>query len=254
MGQLVADVANRVKILNTLAYGKDSELADYDYIVSFVGIRNDDLNLRFQSLGLNFDTGVVVIPNLPANTTDLSSYQAVGGPLQNLVVPESTDGSSPVEWRVQGGSDLQWEPVPWAGKVIDTNAASAADPVAADTSVVASFEWRGGIIHLSPCSAIVDLRIRGQFLPLAASNDAAAVIKGIIPLLSYWVCALMSKFGPGAGGAMEAKAFQEEATRAELDFVANLAKAQMSSAIRWGGRRTQWPGPVGGPFVPPIVG
>lgn len=252
--QLIKDAALRAQNLLGLALGADSTYADYDYIIKFLAIRNDDINLRFQSLGLNFDTKVVVILNVPANTTDLSAYQAAGGPLENLYMPDSSDGTSPIEWRVAGQNDLSWQPVPWVGKVTDTNTATPGHPVASESAAVDSFEWRGGIIVISPCSQIVDLRVRGDFVPSLADNDAAPFIKGMINYLVFYTCELITKYGPG----QESNAylgFKEDFKSAENDFVCVLAKAQMSDLPRLGGRRTQWPGPLGfGPFSPPIVG
>lgn len=252
--QLIKDAALRAQNLLALALGKDSSYADYDYIINFIAIRNDDINLRFQSLGLNFDTQVVVLLNVPANTTDLSSYQAAGGALQNLFMIDSSDGTSPLEWRVAGGSDLDWQAVPMVGKVIDTNTATPGNPVASMSATVDSFEWRGGIVYISPCSQIVDLRIRGDFVPALTDDDASPFIKGMLNVLVYWTCETISKYGPG----QESNAylgFKDDASRAEGDFLPILAKAQHSMPTRLGGRRTQIPGPIGlGAFTPPIVG
>ena len=251
---VIKTVALRAQKLLTLAYGAKSNYADYDNIINFIGVVNSDINNRFQALGLNYDTQVVVLTAVPANTTNLASYQADGEPLANLVMPDSTDGSSPVEWRVTGQSDLEWMPVPMVGKVIDTNTASSNQPVASDSATVDSYEWRQGIIVLSPCNQIVDLRIRGDFIPSLADNDAASFIKGALNVFAYWTCEMISALGPGKEGSATHDAFVKWAERAESDFVCLLAKAQLSDPVRLGGRRTQWPGPVGfGPFTPPIV-
>lgn len=252
--QLIADAAKRAQILLAAALGSDSNYADKDYIIQFLAIRNDDINLRFQSLGLNFDTQVVVVSNIPANTTDLSVYQAADGPLAQLFMPDSTDGSSPIDWRISGQSDLTWQPVEWVGKVADTNTAGTNQPVSSESASVDSFEWRGGIIYISPCNQTVDLRVRGDFLPSLADNDAAPFIRGIINLLTYWTCETICKYGPG----QESNAymgFKDDAKSAENDFVCVVAKAQLSIPLRLGGRRTQPIAPAGyGQFTPPIIG
>lgn len=250
---LIKTVALRCQTLMKTAYGSKSSYADYDYIINFIDLVNTDINNRFQALGLNYDTQVVVLTNVPANTTDLSSYQADGQPLGNLVTPDSTDGSSPIEWRLSGQSDIDWQPVPMSGKVFDTNTAAAGQPVASDSDIVESFELRGGIIYLSPCNQIVDLRIRGDFIPSPANNDAATFIKGALNVFVYWTCELISAIGPGAEGGPVHEQLVKMAQRAEDDFVCLLSKSQMSENIRLGGRRTQWAG-AGGQFTPPIVG
>lgn len=251
---LVKTAILRAQTLLIAAYGAKSNYADYDYINKFIAIRNTDINNRFQSLGLNFDTQVVVLTAVPANTTDLSSYQADGGALASLVVPDSSDGSSPVEWRITGQSDLDWMPVPLVGKVVDTNTASSNQPVASDDQTVESYEWRGGIIYLSPCDEVVDLRIRGDFLPNLADNDAASFIRGILNVLVYWTCESISKYAPGGEAGPVYKGFFDDAKQAEADFVTTMAKAQMSNPLRLGGRRTQGFGlGFGGGFFPPVI-
>jgi hypothetical protein len=251
---LIKTVALRAQILLKTAYGSKSNYADYDYIINFIGVVNSDINNRFQALGLNYDTQVVVLTNVPANTTDLSSYQADGGLLANLVTPDSTDGSSPIEWRLAGQSDTDWQPVPMSGKVFDTNTAAAGKPVASDTGIVESFEFRGGIIYLSPCNQVVDLRVRGDFLPSVADDDAASFIKGALNVFVYWTCEMISALGPGKESSTIHDTFVKWAQRAEDDFVCLLAKSQLSENICLGGPRTQWVTGMGGGFTPPIVG
>lgn len=251
--QLIKTAATRAQQLLSAAYGADSTYADYDYIINFMAIRNDDIASRFQSLGLNFNTQVVVLLNVPANTTDLSSYMAAGQPLENLVIPDSTDGSSPLEWRIAGQNDLEWVGVPWLGKIVDTNTAGPSSAVAADVAVVESFEWRNGTVYLSPCNIAVDLRLRGQFVPSVADNDAASFIRGMMNVLVYWACETIGKYGPGTESNAY-KGFKEDSISAERDFVACLSKAQISIPLRLGGRRTQFPLGVGGSgFFPPVV-
>jgi len=239
----------------TAAFGSKSNYADYDYIIKWINIRNRDLNNCFQALGLNFDTQVVVLIGVPANTVNLATYQADGGLLANLVIPDSTDGSSAIEWRVTGQDDESWQPVPMVGKVIDTNTSTIPGTVTSDTGIVESYEWRGGTVWISPCNQIVDLRVRGDFLPSFSGDDAASYVKGAINLLAYWTCESISKYGPGDESAQIHTAFLSDFENAKDDFACMLAKAQMSAPLQLGGRRTQWPGGnSGGGFTLPIVG
>jgi hypothetical protein len=252
---LIKTAATAAQTMLTLAFGSKSNYADYDYIIKWMNIRNRDLNNCFQSLGLNFDTQVVVLIGVPANTVNLATYQADGGALANLVIPDSSDGSSPIEWRVTGQDDTSWQPVPMVGKVFDTNVSTVPGTIASDSASVDSAEWRAGVVWLSPCNQIVDLRVRGDFLPAFSGDDAASYVKGAINLLAYWTCESISKYGPGEEGAAIHAGFLADFTNAKDDFVCMLAKAQMSNPFRLGGRRTQCMQPTGfGPFTPPIVG
>jgi hypothetical protein len=250
---LMKTVARRAQILLRAAYGADSSYADYDYIINYINIVNTDLNNRFQALGLNYDTQVVEVIGVPANTINLAAYQADGGPLANLVTPDSTDGSSPVEWRLSGQNDTDWMPVTMSGKVYDTNVAGAGQLPVSDAAIVESFEFRAGVIWISPCSQIVDLRVRGDFLPNFAGDDAAQLLAaGSLNVLMYWTCERISKYGPGGESGPVHEGFKEDAQKAEDDFVCLLAKSQMGENVRLGGRRTQCFGNAGG-FTPPIV-
>ena len=252
---LIKTAATTAQLMLTAAYGSKSNYADYDYIIKWINVRNRDLNNRFQALGLNFDTQVVVLIGIPANTVNLASYQADGGLLANLVIPDSTDGSSPIEWRVAGQDEESWEPVPMVGKVIDTNTSAIPNTVTSDTGIVESYEWRAGIVWISPCNQTVDLRVRGDFLPSFSGDDAASYVKGAINLLAYWTCESISKYGPGGESGEIHTGFLSDFENASDDFTCMLAKAQMSTPLRLGGRRTQCPGLVGsGNFTLPIVG
>jgi hypothetical protein len=252
---LIKTAATTAQVMLTAAFGSKSNYADYDYIIKWINIRNRDLNNCFQALGLNFDTQVVVLIGVPANTVNLATYQADGGLLANLVIPDSTDGSSAIEWRVTGQDDESWQPVPMVGKVIDTNTSTIPGTVTSDTGIVESYEWRGGTVWISPCNQIVDLRVRGDFLPSFSGDDAASYVKGAINVLAYWTCESISKYGPGDESAPIHTAFLSDFENAKDDFACMLAKAQMSAPLQLGGRRTQWPGGnSGGGFTLPIVG
>lgn len=229
-------VARRVQTLMQ-EFGQDSNYNDIDQIIRFLAIANDDLAADLEGLDLNFDTQVVVLSNVPANTTDLSAYQQDGGPLDQLIIPSSTDGSSPVEWRVTGQSDLTWVPVPSVGKVVDTNTATDGT-VASDTASIASYEFRGGLIYISPSNQAVDLRIRGQFMPSLADNDAAQYIAGLTNVLAYAICEMISSLRDGEESRI-AKWFAARAADTLYTFQCRLNKAGHSEEIRWGGRRTQ---------------
>ena len=249
---LIQQVLTRLQNLMQAAYGQTSDYADYDYLTKYIAIVNDDIAAELDGLDLHFDTQVVVLTAVPANTTSLSGYQVQGGPLGCLIFPNSTDGSSPIERRVSGQNDLAWEPVAQVGKVEDTNTATGnTGQIISDSTAVDSWEWRGGIIILSPCSVIVDLRIRGDFIPSLADNDAAPFIHGLVNILAYKAAGLVSALGPQ--NAQMVASMQMMYDKALEDFESRLSKSKHGQVIRLGGRRTQFPG-IAGTFNVPIVG
>lgn len=249
---LVKRVVTRLQKLMQLAFGQNSDYADYDYLANAVAVVNDDIEAELDALDLHFDTEVVVLTAVPANTKDLRNYQGTGGPLECMLFPNSADGSSPVEWRPTGQSDLNWMPVEQVGKVIDTNTATGnTGTTVSDSAAVVSWEWRGGIIYISPCSIVVDLRVRGEFEPTLADNDAAPYVKGLTNVLAYKAGSLISALGAENDKALAF--FEKGYTDAKFVFETRISKSKHGQVIRLGSRRTQFSG-VGGQFTTPIVG
>lgn len=247
---LIQEVAKRIQRLVAGYLGSESSYADYDYICAEIAASNDDLEAELDSLDLHFDMEVVVLTGVPANTTNLANYQATGGPLECLLFPMSSDGTEPIEWRPTGQSDLNWQPVPQVGKVEDTNTSTGnTGAVTSDTSAVVSWEWRGGVIYISPANQIIDLRVRGEFTPTLADNDAAPYVKGMRNVLSY----LVAKKILGYAKNEEGVAFcEEQHEEAKFVFETRLSKMKHGQVIRLGGRRAQ-AGGILGRFTPPIV-
>jgi hypothetical protein len=67
-----------VKRVQILLEDLGSQWTDSDYIYGHLGILDVDIEQRLQNLGLNYNTFVVILPNIPANTTDLSAFQSIG--------------------------------------------------------------------------------------------------------------------------------------------------------------------------------
>jgi len=224
------------------------EWAGPDDICDWLGICNRDLELELEGLDLNFDTEVVIIPAVPANTTDLSAYQAEGQPLFGMILPKV------IEWRLMGQNQEMWQPVPQVQKVIDTDTGTGEQNVAVESAVdvVESYEWRGGVVYVSPCSQDVDLRVRFQGLPTTLNADSPnQPILGLVNPLAYLVAMslLDSRGGPATAYSTKIMA---RYTRTIATFRATQTKAQQSIVIRLGGRRSRIPGNVG-PFTSPLT-
>src|SRR5260370_291154 len=97
---------------------------DIDYVTMALSIVNDDIEQDLQNLGLNFDTQVVILPNVPASTTDLSQFQVDGGPLSGLVLPKV------IEWRLVGQTNEDWKFIQPVDKEIDTDRSTGLPGVA----------------------------------------------------------------------------------------------------------------------------
>ena len=184
---MIPSVSVLIKRVQALLSDPAGKRFDNAYLMPFIGLANEDLYAELTSVNLKYEDTVVTILNVPANTTDLSTYQATGGVLEYMMVP------SKVEWRNVGESDEEWRKVPSVDEVADTNAAAGGDPIASNVSYVRSYEWRGEILYLSPCENPVDLRIRFEALPADLSDEQKSIIRGVLNVLSYGTAALVAE-------------------------------------------------------------
>ena len=110
-------------------------------------------------------------------TADLSAYSLTGQPLELMVQPLR------LEWKQAGIDNTNYRTVTLVDKKKDVLAGQ----------FVEEWEWRTGIIYLTPCVLAVDLRIRGDFLfdSLAADQDVVSVTKSFGHALAYGSAALV---------------------------------------------------------------
>lgn len=224
-----------------------------DAICANLAICNDDLEMELQNLGLNFDTVEVILPDVPANTTNLNSYQADGQPLFSLVSCKT------IEWRLAGQTQQDWEFVEPVQKIIDTDMGTGETGAQVNSAdpTVESWEWRGGNVYLSPCNQNVDLRVRFQGLPTLLNADSPnQPFRGLVNILAYWVAQFMEE-SRNAGVTKLSQLFEKRLIKAKAVFRATQVQSQQGQTLRLAGRRSTIPGGfVGGSggFSPPIVG
>jgi len=223
-----------------------------DAICANLAICNDDLEMELQNLGLNFDTVEVILPNIPANTTNLNSFQADGQVLFPMVLCKT------IEWRLAGRTQEDWEQVEQVDKVVDTDTGTGETgaTVASADPTVESWEWRGGNVYLSPCQLSVDLRVRFQGLPTFLNADSPnQPFRGLVNILAYWVAQFMEE-SRNAGVTKLSQLFEKRLIKAKANFRSSQVQNLQGMANRLGGRRSSIPGgfPGGsGNFTPPIV-
>lgn len=242
----VRKIIQRCQILLS-QYGDD--WGDTDYILNLLSIVGDDIASKLQNLDLNYDTSVVILPNIAANTTDLSTFQQDGQVLGDMILPLV------LEWRLAGQSQEDWQIVDQVSKVIDTDTGTGEEgaPVVSNVDTVESWEWRKGIIYLSPCEQIVDLRLRFQGLAIQLDNDSVQQVAGMTNVHVYRVCQLVA-LGRGGETVAAAGVFEKLYEQALSDFEDTSVKLGHAKKTRFGGRR----GMTGnlnstGGFTPPIT-
>jgi hypothetical protein len=231
----VEDIVTRVQ---KLFEDEQANWCDKGYILGWLQMYNEDLESYLENLDLSYDTQVVVITGVPANTTDLSTYQAATGPLANMVVPIA------LEWKLTTDNQLQWRPINRVDKVVDTDQSLDAGPVSSNIIGILSYEWRGGIVFISPSSVAVDVRARAEMLPSVVNTDNSAYIKGMTNVLAYGISVMIADSRGGVGNAKLSLKFSDRHQKALDVLVDRLVKNEQITPRRMGGRRSKWPGPL----------
>ena len=202
---------------------------DKDYVQTFLGIHSEDVESYLESLDLSYDTDVIVLPAVPAGTTDLSAYQADGQPLANMMLVTA------LEWRQVGQDDSQWQTIPRVDKVQDAVLDISGDP---STAVgIPSYEWRKGIPFISPSSVDCDIRVRCEELPAVLDTDSAVYIKGLTNVLAYGVAAIIA-FVRGGPQSKIGMWFQSKADTAMDAVECRMVKDEQAIGRRMAGRRS----------------
>lgn len=220
----VSTVVARVQLL---LEDQGQDWASTDYVIQYLGIHNEDVESFLENLDLSYDTDVIVLSAVPAGTTDLSLYQQDGGPLDMMVM------ATALEWRLVGEDDTKWRPVRRKDKVLDVQAVMG----------IASYEWRHGLVFISPSVVDVDIRVRAEDLPAVLDSDSSTYIKGLTNVLVYGVAELIcaSRGGPAAAVTL----YFANKKEAALDNVADrMVKDEQSVPRHMGGRRGRFAGPI----------
>lgn len=209
---------------------------DKDYIQGFIAIHSEDVESKLEAMDLSYDTNVIVLSNVAAGTTDLSQYQAEGQPLEEMILPVT------LEWRLVGQDDSRWVPVPRTDKVMD--AVTTAGVIGSPSQIqgIASYEWRGGLIYITPSSVPVDIRVRDEELPALLDNDSATYIKGLTNVLAYGVAALIG-YSRGGNASKYAALWDAKFDDALEVIIDRMVKSEQTITRRMGGRRSTYNGP-----------
>lgn len=247
IGQMNAqEILRRVTVELEDVAGDD--WTDPDYILGKLSVVGDDIAVRIADLDLNYEVQTVVLPNVAANTTDLSYFQQVGQPLSAMILPKS------VEYRLVGENQRDWKTVPNVDKIIDTDTGTGEQgaAVASDDQVVESWTWEGGILKISPASVPLDFRVRFQGIAVQLDNNSAQQTAGMTNIHVYKVCEKICASRGGQTNQMVTY-FRDCFNKAIADFEALAVKTtSQNKTTRLGGRRSQ--GGWFSPFRPPIVG
>lgn len=219
MSWTLGQVKARVRAL--LDDPQGSYLTD-SFIVPLINEVYEDANSQIASTQSSFDVAVVEVPGVTPGTPNLSAQQAPGGLIGHLAAqPERID------WKVAGNAPSYYQLVPNYGVLPDLQPQQG----------MAGWEWRSGVIWLTPSSIDVDLRIRGEFgfPPLANDDDVLQGPPRLGYSVSYGVAALIAVV---RGNVQWVQEYEAAATESMDEIMGQLVRADQGQ-VRRIGRQTQ---------------
>jgi len=188
-----------------------------------------------------FEERVRDCPAIPIGTTSLQNWQA-----ERMANDDGTTSTGPlyllnspieIEWKVQGQPDNYYTPANGPlGKLPNIS------PSAPLTPYTLQWEWREGIVFLTPLNYPVDLRVRGLFpmTPLVQDKDNL----GVHPRM-YVATALATAAVIGKERNNPTWITYGDDAEALTDYIENiLVKAEQGTTTRIGryGGRSGWGG------------
>ena len=161
---------------------------DKDYLLPFINQAWDDLAISLQALGLDYQEVVTTVA-VPANTTDLSAFQADGQALESLLLPVK------IEWKRAADEDIAYKLVDSVAELPD---------VVQGTEGHRAWEWRTSKIFITPSAIDTIVRIRFKAFSLDFQDPIEGFIIGVGNVLAYKVAELVSSptVQNNAGGVM----------------------------------------------------
>lgn len=197
------------------------------YLTPKINVAYGDLLLKLEAdADSSFQELVRDVPNVPVGTTNLGTYQAgqmpggQQGPLFGLFSPIR------VEWKLTGQPDNYYVEADRTGTLPNVSPAAPGPPF------TMWWEWRGGLIFLTPMTFAVDMRVRAQFCAKPLQKDSDQL--GIHPLVwlpvAYGTAALIGAERNNAGW----KAYADDAEAKTEDIENILVKAEQGTVCRIG--------------------
>lgn len=175
----MADKFRLNKVISTVQAMLDDPAGltfDSDYLMPFVNLAWDKISNRFSSLGLTYEEDVEVLNPVTAGTADLSQFQADGGVIAAMLLPTY------VEWKRVDDDDTHYAEVKLCGRLPDVNSEAEGH---------AAYEWRGGVIYLTPSSIDTVVRVRFKTFTVDFSDPSDQIISGVRNVIAHKIVELV---------------------------------------------------------------
>ncbi|MDE2102632.1 MAG: hypothetical protein KGL39_35630 [Patescibacteria group bacterium] len=219
MARTFGEVKARVRAL--LDDPSGSYLTD-SFIDPIVNEVYSDINSQLTSTQSSYDIAVIEVPGVTPGTPNLSYVQGPGQLLGGLASqPERID------WKVAGNDPSYYS------LVTNYNVLPDVQP----QQGISGWEYRAGVIWLTRCSILVDIRVRGEFIfpPLVKDDDVLQGHDRLGYVVAYGTASLI---GAIRGNQAWAASYDAKATEGLDDIMGELVRAEQGQ-VRRIGRQTQ---------------
>lgn len=207
--------------IRSLVDDPDASYATDAFLLPLINQKYEELYNRMLSTGAEFERRGVELFNVPAQTTNLSSYALTGQPLELMVQPLE------FEWKQAGLDPTNYQTASLVDKIEDVIPGQLVD----------DWEWRAGVIYFTPSTLALDIRIRGDFLfaALNTDTDVVAVSKNFGHALAYGTAALVGAVRGNQAWAQAYTLLQDNA----LDDIMQYLTRKDQAKIRRVGRMSR---------------
>jgi hypothetical protein len=209
--------------IRSLVDDPDASYATDAFLLPLINQKYEELYNRMLSTGAEFERRVIELFNVPAQTTNLSSYALTGQPLELMVQPLQ------FEWKQAGLAPTNYRAASLVDKVEDVIPGQLVD----------DWEWRAGVIYFTPSTLALDIRIRGDFLfaALNTDTDVVAVSKNFGHALAYGTAALVGAVRGNQAWAQAYTLLQDNALDDIMQYLTRKDQAKIRRVGRMSGRR-----------------
>jgi hypothetical protein len=215
--------------IRSLVDDPDATYATDAFLLPLINQKYEELYNRMLSTGAEFERKAVEIFSVAPQTPDLSAYGLTGQPLELMVQPLT------LEWKMAGLDNTNYKMATLVDKVKDVIADQFVD----------DWEWRAGILYLTPCTLPVDLRIRGDFLfaSLASDQDVVSVTKNFGHALAYGAAALVGAVRGNQAWMQAYTLLQDNTVDDVMQYLTRKDQAKIRRIGRVTRRRIRMAGP-----------
>lgn len=147
------------------------------FLAPLIQQKYEEIYNRMLSTGAEFERQVVELPAVAAATADLSAYTASGKELELMLQPIM------FEYKLTGLAPTSYLPATLVDRLNDFTPGQ----------FIQNWEFRSGVIYFTPSVLVMDIRIRGDFLfgALTQDNDAITAAKNLGHAVAYGTASLI---------------------------------------------------------------